>query len=71
MHTQAACTQNDAATVVPAGPWPTEATTMLPADYVPLAEACWARQRPKRPSAEDLLQRLLRMLAEVEAGQGQ
>jgi hypothetical protein len=41
---------------------------MLPAGYRPLAEACWERQRTKRPSAEDVLQQLLRMLSEVEGG---
>lgn len=54
---------------MPAGPWPEEATRMLPAGYVPLAEACWARQRTKRPSAQEVLQQLLKMLAELEGKQ--
>jgi hypothetical protein len=52
------------------GPWPA-ACQALPADYVCLAEDCWARQSMARPSAEQVLQRLLAMLAEVGAGEGQ
>jgi hypothetical protein len=54
----------------PVGPWPA-ACQVLPADYVRLAEDCWARQSLSRPSAEQVLQRLLAMLAEVEVGQAQ
>jgi len=51
------------------GPWPTQALQVLPAGYVPLAEACWARQSKKRPGAQEVLQRLLHMLEEVEERQ--
>lgn len=55
----------------PTGPWPA-ACGALPPDYVRLAEDCWARQSTARPTAEQVLQRLLAMLADVEgAGQGQ
>lgn len=53
----------------PAGPWPAEATQVLPPGYVALAESCWARQRTKRPSAQEVLRELLSMLAQVE-GEG-
>lgn len=33
----------------PAGPWPAEATQVLPPGYVALAESCWARQRTMGP----------------------
>lgn len=52
-----------------AGPWPTQALQVLPAGYVPLAEACWARQSKKRPGAQEVLQQLLHMLTEVEERQ--
>lgn len=51
---------------VAAGPWPEAASQFLPPDYIQLAEACWARQAMTRPSAEQVLQRLLDMLAVVE-----
>jgi hypothetical protein len=49
------------------GPWPAKVNQSLPAAYVPLAEMCWARQAAQRPSARQVLQRLLAMLAEAEA----
>lgn len=49
-----------------AGPWPAAARQFLPPDYIHLAEACWARQAMARPSAPQVLQRLLDMLAVVE-----
>jgi hypothetical protein len=50
------------------GPWPAAASTDLPHDYVPLAEACWARQASARPSATQVLRRLIDMLTAVEEG---
>lgn len=52
-----------------AGPWPEDVVQMLPAGYVALSEACWARQRTKRPSAQEVLKQLLHMLAEAEGRQ--
>ena len=49
-----------------AGPWPEAARQFLSPDYIQLAEACWARQAMARPSAPQVLQRLLDMLAVVE-----
>lgn len=57
-------------TTHPAGPWPAEATQVLPPGYVALAESCWARQRTKRPSAQEVLRELLGMLAQVEGKEG-
>lgn len=52
-------------------PWPAaEAGLVLPADYVPLAEACWARRADMRPTMAKVLQRLLDMLAEAEGAHG-
>lgn len=53
------------------GPWPTPEQTgiVLPADYIPLTEACWARKATDRPTMADVLGRLLDMLAEVEGTQ--
>jgi hypothetical protein len=48
------------------GPWPAKVSQSLPAGYVPLAEACWARQTAQRPSARQVLQRLLAMLAQAD-----
>jgi hypothetical protein len=49
-----------------AGPWPAAAREFLPPDYIPLAEQCWARQALSRPSADQVLQQLVDMLAMVE-----
>jgi hypothetical protein len=53
------------------GPWPAAAQQSLPPDYIRLAEDCWSRQSTARPSAEEVLQRLLDMLAQVEGQQQQ
>jgi serine/threonine protein kinase len=52
-------------------PWPTASQTglQLPIDYIPLAEACWARRAGDRPTMAIVLQRLLDMLTEVEGTQ--
>jgi hypothetical protein len=34
-----------------------------------LAEACWARQRTKRPSAQEVLKQLLHLLEKAVEGQ--
>lgn len=48
------------------GPWPQAATQQRPPAYMALAEACWARQSMKRPTAERVLQQLLHMLGELQ-----
>eukprot|EP00878_Enallax_costatus_P021947 GHUV01023262.1.p1 GENE.GHUV01023262.1~~GHUV01023262.1.p1 ORF type:complete len:315 (+),score=85.65 GHUV01023262.1:600-1544(+) len=53
------------------GPWPAlSAGLHLPADYIPLAEVCWARRVEDRPALTEVLQRLLAMLLEVEGYEG-
>lgn len=49
-----------------AGPWPADVEDTLPG-YKALAEVCWARQAAKRPTAQQVLQTLLSMLAQAEA----
>jgi hypothetical protein len=53
---------------VRSGPWPAVASASLPRDYIALAEACWSRQAASRPSANEVLQRLVVMLTAVEVG---
>lgn len=48
------------------GPWPAAPQQDLPAGYIALAEACWARQAGRRPSADEVLQQLQHLLAVVE-----
>eukprot|EP00878_Enallax_costatus_P016395 GHUV01017197.1.p1 GENE.GHUV01017197.1~~GHUV01017197.1.p1 ORF type:complete len:132 (-),score=16.82 GHUV01017197.1:216-611(-) len=53
------------------GPWPeTLRQAPLPANYIPLAEACWSRQASQRPQMSQVLQELLMMLSEVEGEEG-
>lgn len=47
------------------------ARELLPPSYIQLAESCWARQSLARPSADQVLQRLLEMLPLVEGQDGQ
>lgn len=61
------CPHPAASLVSHAGPWPAQVHQALPPGYIALAEACWARQRTRRPSAQEVLQRLLDLLAQVEA----
>lgn len=52
-------------------PWPPLAAELqLPADYIPLAERCWSRRAHARPVMDEVLQRLLNMLVEIEAEAG-
>lgn len=55
---------------MPSGPWPEAARRDLPPGYISLAEACWSRQAGKRPTAEQVLQQLMSLLAQVEGTEG-
>jgi hypothetical protein len=54
------------------GPWPpvSGAGPSLPADYIPLAQDCWARRTEDRPDMTQVLQRLLQMMQQVEGDEG-